>query len=716
MTPNFPISDNPIFPGGTKSGSLWLYLFFCFGFLLLSACEKKDFSPRSNAEQMLLDSLQAINTRAQGFLYKNDDSAALLATRALEFAHQQKIPKAQAEALKTLATVHNIRSNNTLALQLYDSALAIFTKEHDNNGIAGIYNGKGVLYMRQALYDTSMALLLRALRLREALHDESGMATVLNNIGLVYKNQHNFKVALDYYYRALELKQKVGDNHGVSNALNTIAEVYISQKDFKRGLELHRQALEIRRSLGMLHGVATSMNGIGTALKGKKEYAEAAKYYDSALSLRKQLFNYEGMMATYHVLSLMMLEQKKHDKAIYYARQGLQLADSLASIRQKMNLLRDLAGAYSASGDYRRAFEYQQQAYHLKDTIFTGESAKNTAELQSRYNLESKDKEIALLHSNENFRQLQVNSLFIGIILMSLLAALLMSLYFIRRRAHKRLQEAHTQIQEQQQIITSHNEQLESQNILLAQINKDKDDLLSIAAHDLKNPLNAIYNMAEMMLDDTNTMTAGDKKTFLEQIVVTSERMFALIKNLLDINALEQGQHTFQPGYVELEKVCASVAHGYEYRALAKNITLHFDAATKIVAYTDQQVIERIMDNLLSNAIKYSPEGKQVFIRLKTFIPEYNNTETPTQIIRLEVQDEGPGIREEELPKLFGKFSRLSNMPTGGEHSTGLGLSIVQGLVKALHGTIDCHSSPGKGALFIVEIPCDRTVDEPLLL
>ncbi len=103
----------------------------------------------------------------------------------------------------------------------------------------------------------------------------------------------------------------------------------------------------------------------------------------------------------------------------------------------------------------------------------------------------------------------------------------------------------------------------------------------------------------------------------------------------------------------------------------------------------------QVIDNLISNALKYSPFDTTITIRVKA----------KSDNVRLEVEDEGPGISEEEMPKLFGKFARLSAQPTGGEHSTGLGLSIVKKMVEAMNGKVWCESEPGKGATFIVELP-----------
>jgi signal transduction histidine kinase len=103
----------------------------------------------------------------------------------------------------------------------------------------------------------------------------------------------------------------------------------------------------------------------------------------------------------------------------------------------------------------------------------------------------------------------------------------------------------------------------------------------------------------------------------------------------------------------------------------------------------------QVLDNLVSNVVKYSPHGTRAYVRVK------RNAEA----VRVEVQDEGEGISPEDMKKLFGKFARLSAQPTGGEHSTGLGLSIVKKMVEAMNGKVWCESEFGNGATFIVELP-----------
>ena len=136
--------------------------------------------------------------------------------------------------------------------------------------------------------------------------------------------------------------------------------------------------------------------------------------------------------------------------------------------------------------------------------------------------------------------------------------------------------------------------------------------------------------------------------------------------------------------------------NNYQEQTKVKNIKLHLEFQTPLlIALVDKITSKGILDNLISNAIKYSPLDKNIYIRL------YQRD----SYIHSEIQDEGPGLSESDLLKLFGKFTRLSSKPTGGEHSTGLGLFIVKKLVEAMKGKVWCESQLGQGSTFIVEFP-----------
>ncbi len=265
------------------------------------------------------------------------------------------------------------------------------------------------------------------------------------------------------------------------------------------------------------------------------------------------------------------------------------------------------------------------------------------------------------------------------------------------------------------------NTQLQEQNEMLMRLDSEKNELLGIVSHDLKNPISAVLGLAEMLQSDADAGTEH-ASAITEQIVLAANQMLSLVKNLLDVNRLEEGAMTFTMEQFDLSPLVATTVRQYLPMAAAKQITIHY--APEVVSnfvFADKQSVMQILDNLLSNAVKYSPYGKNVFVRVHQSsldISQSSNQNSPHSTdqstndqpstngyVRVEVRDEGEGIAKEEQGKLFGKFVRLSSRPTGGEHSTGLGLSIVKKMVEVMNGRVWCESELGKGATFIVELP-----------
>jgi signal transduction histidine kinase len=240
------------------------------------------------------------------------------------------------------------------------------------------------------------------------------------------------------------------------------------------------------------------------------------------------------------------------------------------------------------------------------------------------------------------------------------------------------------------------NDELLLANQKLLDLNRDKNEFLGIVAHDLKNPLSSIQSLANLIKTSMDEFPPVKIAEFAHMIEASSQKMFVLIKNLLDVNAIESGKINFSFNTLDLRFFVQSVLKNYQDAANGKKIKLHYQPPSdKALILADQMATLQILDNIISNAVKYSPHGKAVYLN----IININNK------IRFEVQDEGMGISKVEQEKLFGKFSRLTPRPTGNEHSTGLGLFIVKKLVETMHGVVWCESELGKGSKFIIEFP-----------
>jgi two-component system sensor histidine kinase/response regulator len=238
------------------------------------------------------------------------------------------------------------------------------------------------------------------------------------------------------------------------------------------------------------------------------------------------------------------------------------------------------------------------------------------------------------------------------------------------------------------------NDQLREFSARLQGLNNEKNEFMSIAAHDLRSPLSNIYSSAKIILSEPE-MSRTEVEEFLVMITSTSEHLMKLVQDLLDFNAIDQGRVKMDLLPCNLTEVAESIVGNYRAKAAAKQQNLRFEwSSREVMVLAEESRLIQCLDNLISNAVKYTPHGKNICVRV------LDDPIAP----RFEVQDEGPGLTDEDKLRLFGRFARLSAQPTGGEPSSGLGLSIVKKIIEAQKGRVGCESILGTGSTFYVTL------------
>lgn len=273
------------------------------------------------------------------------------------------------------------------------------------------------------------------------------------------------------------------------------------------------------------------------------------------------------------------------------------------------------------------------------------------------------------------------------------------------RESNEEIQRHIDLLDDQARKITIVNDELKVKNLQLETLHLEKDEFLGIAAHDLKNPLASIALTARLIRLYQGRHGAEWVEDQAQKIEQMTERMMAIIGNLLDVNALESGVLQYRLENIRILPVVSAVIQ--EHQPIAQQKKIHLYAIpppdTTLEVYADKQIVVEILENLISNAIKYSPPESSVRITITSSLP--NGSPEMPAIVHISVYDEGPGLSAEDQAKLFGKFMKLSAKPTAGEHSTGLGLFIAKKLAEIMNGSIRCESEPGKGSCFTVDLP-----------
>ncbi len=259
-------------------------------------------------------------------------------------------------------------------------------------------------------------------------------------------------------------------------------------------------------------------------------------------------------------------------------------------------------------------------------------------------------------------------------------------------------------LRQQQKELKSLNEMLQVTNVELREASELKSQLLRIAAHDLKNPLNNIREFANLIREEIDT--ESEVGEMLGLIQSSSNKMLELISQILESEALESGQLEVNRTRVDLGQLAQYVVEENVRQARRKGQEIIFDVpkADRMTVMGSEEWLVEAMENLVSNAIKYSPMDEKIWITVRRRADK----------VEFEVRDHGPGLSEEDQELLFQKFQRLSARPTGGESSTGLGLSIVKQIIEMHEGDVRVESELGAGSAFIIELDAsEQIVEEP---
>lgn len=574
--------------------------------------------------------------------------------RALDLTYETNDLNLRSFVWNNIGNIYRLQSEMPKALEYYSKALVIARQQNNNKATSLSLHNIGTAYALLGEYVDALEYFLRCETLQQYDNkDDKTYSDTLNSIGNIYEKLLNYDKALEYYKKSIAIRQLYNDFYLQADSLHNIGIIYQIKGAYDQAYEYYRQSLQLRESIGDKKGVSLSLNGLGQILTVLGNMEEAVDYHMKSIAIAEATHNKIDRVYFLINLSETLIKQSDLAGAFEYLYLALSIAEELEIPVQIREIYHTLSEAYKLDGNAEQALEYFVRFHNMDKEIFSTVNSQKIQSLQALHQVEQTRQE------TEIYRLKNVE-----------LAAALTN--------------------------------LEQANARLTILNNEKNELLNIVAHDLKNPLSSVMMLADILIKD-ETITMDEVREFSDDILSSSERMFTLITNLLEVNALENqlGEGlVLEP--LDVVSLLRHITRHYIPQAEKKDITLLQEySAEHVIAFSAQEALMQVLDNLVSNAIKFSPTGKNVTVRATAVTVETRSA------IRIEIQDEGPGLSPEDQSKLFRKFTRLSAQPTGGEHSTGLGLSIVKRQVELLHGLVWCESSPGHGAKFIVELPTD---------
>jgi len=254
------------------------------------------------------------------------------------------------------------------------------------------------------------------------------------------------------------------------------------------------------------------------------------------------------------------------------------------------------------------------------------------------------------------------------------------------------------QLEEQSRELEAATAELRAANARLQELDRLKDDFIANVTHELRSPLTSIRAFSEILFDDPRTPLA-ERKRFLGIIVKETERLTRLINQTLDLAKIESGNAEWRSAELDAREVVRDAVESTSqlYRERAVALSLHLAENVPPIR-ADRDRLMQVLINLLSNAVKFCPPGEgKVEVRLTA----------GADFLRLDVEDNGPGIEVADRETIFERFRQAGDTLTGKPHGTGLGLPISRRIVEHFGGRLWVESAPGQGATFSLVLPLE---------
>jgi len=516
---------------------------------------------------------------------------------------------------------------------------------------------------------------------REALSLAEGQASVLIKINMHMSALHRRSGAPDNALQHIRTGMRLAAKNNIdsfnADLFNSYANV-LANSDRDSALVFYKKAYEaFGDDCSSCRSTVLNNIGAGYALEGK--HSEAQGYFKRAYVLDSAAQDSLRLMRTLFNLGRVEYLQGDSKHAEAHFRESMTLAKRFGWNMSIPFMTNMIGGIRASEGDIEQAYELFMMAASIDDSLFEASSMEAISRAVAGYELEEASlknqlllKENELITKDKNFRTISL------LVTLAILVSLVFVLAYIMR-----------QRRELQLLNTS----LDSQNERLRELIHEKDSFMGMLTHDLRTPVSNVSSMLYLLED--SGLDEEERNDLLRDAQGSAQQGLHLINDLIALykaEANEEEEITLES--VDLGAYLSEVVKYYNVMCLAKGQDLSIYLRSGMVLLSNKAILRSIVGNLLSNAIKFTPLGGTISVSA------YKDGDA----ITIKVEDSGPGFTEADRHKLFGKFQRLSARPTANENSSGLGLHLVQLMVKKLKGEIDLVTKEGTGSTFLVTL------------
>lgn len=535
---------------------------------------------------------------------------------------------------------------------------------------------------------------IRSLYVARELNDSSLVAKSNMSIGILHTQNKDFQKAIGFFNEAKRCFTANGDQYWSGVVFNNLSKAFLANAQTDSAIYYANKAKVLFEQINIPRQIISVYCSLSSI------YLEEGKL-DSALHFaQKVLTDFSSddappidLSRAYHNIGNCFLLQKRYNRAIKYAEKGLDLLQNNEDLTTRLDFYHLLTTCYKKTGNSTKAFYYSELKYETSEKFRDVNEAKKIATLDANHRHE---KEKLLLIASQSQLDMQKKEAILQehnkseLIIPIMIAAFIITLVLLKMYCAKR-----SAIKEMAQ----NNEAILCESERLKEVNNLKSVFFTKISHEFRTPLTLISGPAHLLRNQLK----GENAKQMDSIINNTKRLLQLVNQILELAELQNNKQPLQLSKTLVQPFIQQVASNFEPLAESRGIQFKcsistesdcFINAVKPLAFLDHENIEKILTNLLSNAFKFSPDKSTIELNAL-----YTNSK-----LKLTIKDTGIGMTPAEQEHIFDMFYY-----TKSEHSasSGIGLSMVNTLVKNNGGKIEVISEKGKGSTFKVTIPTD---------
>ncbi len=592
----------------------------------------------------------------------------------------------QGNSYNSIAQIYSAQNNLTKAAHYFQKELAVFLKiGTEKSRIAQAAGNAGLIFYWQSNRKAAIHHFQTALRVYQEINNIDGMLWIYRFLGTIYSDAGDYENTYRYLDKALTIAKERGLANEIADSYRHLISLYIKIEQYDKAAKLVVANIEIYRKNGNAEAaLAESHNQLAIIYLSRKNYSKAIVEFQNSMTFAEKSNNKLHYYHSAEQLANIYIFQKKYDLAKPLLQHAIKHYKSTDEVERVSSCYKSLSKVYEQTGDYKRALENINQHIYF-DSIYS----KNTSEFEKevfRLNTENKYLKDKILKENKanilavNLKksEIQRKSAFAGVVILLILG--LLFYYLLRLRIKKSKVD--------QKLI----EVQKNENKLIRETEQFKSQFLINMSHELRTPLTLINGHLEVLKKENGF----EENKHVNEIQRNGKQLLKLINDILDLAKAESGKYKLSYKKGDIINETKAILQSFHSYAETHEIqyTSEFDIPNKedfnnSFIYSSE-VLNIVLINLLSNAFKYTPDGGQISINLSV----------KNGLFYVSVSDNGVGIPEEHLPKVFDRFYQVDGIHQRAYDSTGIGLSLAKELTLLHGGDIAVKANELGGCIF----------------